>query len=1111
MRKRGTRWWFRLVITALALFSLSVGYAQSAGDGALNGQSGLVARPLYGAGEDLPQRVMGIGVSDQGDVYVTETVRQAREEISLLQSSYLHEVDMGLKTVEQKRDWIERNYSPRIAASQRMEDQDADGDVDLRDLVVRSERIHVLEDADGDGRFDRSRLFAEGFNDILTGVAHSVNPIGDAVYATIIPDLWKLEDTDGDGRADKRESVVHGFANHIGYGNHDLHSVIQGFDGKLYWSMGDRGLSVLTPSGKRISYPDTGSVVRCNPDGSGFEVYASGLRNSQCIDFDDYGNLFSVDHDADFQGERERLVYLMEGSDAGWRCYYQYRGATSVLRNVAKEHYNPWLAERMWEPFHKGQPAYLLPPIESSWNAPASFSFQPGLALGGEYASHFLVGCKGEIRAFEMVADGAWFRRTGGDPVVGGLTAQVLASTFAPDGSLYFTLWNPPAGGSPVWRLERPEASVEAAEVEGLLERGVGGETGSRLVAFLGHRDRRVRLAAQFELAKRGSSDLLEKALYNTEASLLARIHSLWGLGQLGFRGREAMRWIASAPEAELRAQLARWIGDQAYDPDGLVLELLADPSPRVRMLAAIAAGKLGSEGALRLLEKIVVEMGDEDLALRHAAMQGLAGVASLAELATYSRHPSEAMRIAAVVALRRQGAVAELGPFIDDGSWTVASEAARALYDEANPERFAAHPETFATLAETLLDDRPDPDVVRALATNRRIGTLDAVKRIGARAMASESGKALRLMALELLASWPEESSLDPVDGRHFPVSAFNGAVLEEGFLDEALALSEDSDPDIARAAIAVLGALPGKESLWTRAEAEAEREGENPLVRQAWLEWLWESNPRRFVPVGARALSSSEPPVRRAASRLLLESTGGSEALGAYVVRVLTESRDELELQGVIRILGKLSDPLPLLERLLADLLEGKVSPVVQLDLLETAETLAVSSERVAAALERYREETDKRGPLAAYETALFGGDARRGESIFLRHPAAQCSKCHALNASDQQVGPSLEGIGKRNTREYFLESMVDPQAKIALGYGFQTVSLADGSNVSGMLVAETAESATLRLPDGTSRTFPLSETRSRTKPIGTMPDMKLILTKREIRDLVAYLTTL
>ena len=244
MRKRGTRWWFRQAMTALALFSLSSGYAQSGGDGALNGQSGLVARPLYGAGEDLPKRVMGIGVSDQGDVYVTETVRQAREEISLLQSSYLHEVDMGLKTVEQKRDWIERNYSPRIAASQRMEDQDADGDVDLRDLVVRSERIHVLEDADGDGRFDRSRLFAEGFNDILTGVAHSVNPIGDAVYATIIPDLWKLEDTDGDGRADKRESVVHGFANHIGYGNHDLHSVIQGFDGKLYWSMGDRGLSV---------------------------------------------------------------------------------------------------------------------------------------------------------------------------------------------------------------------------------------------------------------------------------------------------------------------------------------------------------------------------------------------------------------------------------------------------------------------------------------------------------------------------------------------------------------------------------------------------------------------------------------------------------------------------------------------------------------------------------------------------------------------------------------------------------------------------------------------------------------------------------------------------
>jgi putative heme-binding domain-containing protein len=56
-----------------------------------------------------------------------------------------------------------------------------------------------------------------------------------------------------------------------------------------------------------------------------------------------------------------------------------------------------------------------------------------------------------------------------------------------------------------------------------------------------------------------------------------------------------------------------------------------------------------------------------------------------------------------------------------------------------------------------------------------------------------------------------------------------------------------------------------------------------------------------------------------------------------------------------------------------------------------------------------------------------------------------------------TDKQVGPSLEGIGKRETGKYLLQSIVDPQASIAPGYGVVSVELINGEMVSGMLMKD------------------------------------------------------
>ena len=249
----------------------------------LKGKGNLEAVPLFNSNFSV-KSLMGVGINQKGTIYVSQSFRD-NEELSILRSFYLQEFDMSLTSVEQKKEWILNNYSPKVIRSQRMRDLNKDGKVDFKDLSVRKERVLTLSNPGRDGYFDQINIFAEGFNDLVAGRAHSVMPIGDHVYTTVIPDLWKMTDSDQDGKADQVKSLVHGFASHFGYGNHDLHSIIQGYDGKLYWSMGDRGLNVKTREGHRVKNLHSGAILRCNPDGSEFEVFATGWRELSVLRF----------------------------------------------------------------------------------------------------------------------------------------------------------------------------------------------------------------------------------------------------------------------------------------------------------------------------------------------------------------------------------------------------------------------------------------------------------------------------------------------------------------------------------------------------------------------------------------------------------------------------------------------------------------------------------------------------------------------------------------------------------------------------------------------------------------------------------------------------------
>src|SRR3546814_18755162 len=92
-----------------------------------------------------------------------------------------------------------------------------------------------------------------------------------------------------------------------------MSGLIKGPDGRIYWGIGDIGFNGVGPDGRKWEYPNQGVIVRANPDGSDFEVFAAGLRNTPDFVFDELGNLISVDNDGDHPGEQDCLVYIAIG------------------------------------------------------------------------------------------------------------------------------------------------------------------------------------------------------------------------------------------------------------------------------------------------------------------------------------------------------------------------------------------------------------------------------------------------------------------------------------------------------------------------------------------------------------------------------------------------------------------------------------------------------------------------------------------------------------------------------------------------------------------------------------------------------------------------------
>jgi putative heme-binding domain-containing protein len=195
--------------------------------------------------------------------------------------------------------------------------------------------------------------------------------------------------------------------------------------------------------------------------------------------------------------------------------------------------------------------------------------------------------------------------------------------------------------------------------------------------------------------------------------------------------------------------------------------------------------------------------------------------------------------------------------------------------------------------------------------------------------------------------------------------------------------------------------------------------------------------------------------------------------------------------------------------LSLMLDQLITGNVNGALQLDLLEVAANNGDDS--VLEKIEIFRKKYADLGVVANYVECLEGGDPRAGRRVLINNSAAQCLKCHAISGYGGVAGPPLDAVGSRRDRLFVLQSLVDPSAHLAPGYGVVTALLKNDQAVSGILLSEDSESLLIKDSKGQDIKVNQSEIKERINALSSMPPMGDILSKKEIRNLIAFLMTL
>lgn len=493
-------------------------------------------------------------------------------------------------------------------------------------------RIALLEDRDGDGRYESRTEFATGLT-----YPNGIVPWNGGVFVTCAPDIYYLKDTNGDGVADEKRVVLTGF-NATRTAQIRVSHPTLGLDGKIYLTSGLNGgkvTSPLHPDRPEVSF--TTSDSRFDPRTLEFET--TGGRGQFGLTFDDYGRKFVVSN-------RHPIMQVVLEP---WHLKRNpHLAFADTVQNVSKVE-----AEGKVWPISRASvsadyiPSLMSKPHSGTFTSACGTLFFSGTALGPDHVGNLFVcePAQNLVQRQVLRADGASFRAEVAGPGREFLaTADVwFRPVFAgegPDGALYIADMNRREIDHPSYVPveSRGKLDFESGKDRGRIYRIVRADAPARapapgtanadLVRSLEAADGWWRQLAQRQLVERGDVAVVPaiEAVATGGKRPEGRARALWTLQGLGRLGTPVVLAALRDAHPGVREQAVRLAGERlAADPSvGVALVTAAgDADPRVRFAVALVLGSWADARAVEPLAAIAARDG-QDRWTRAAVLSGI-------------------------------------------------------------------------------------------------------------------------------------------------------------------------------------------------------------------------------------------------------------------------------------------------------------------------------------------------------------------------------------------------------------------------------------------------------------------------------------------------------